>query len=173
MVTCWAGCSNDEMEPVDTPEEPEVSFVDWYEEDGRIYPAESLNLNKFMADYVGYRKPDVFFNEDDSDQLCRIINSKEEFRAVYKGSKELPEIDFQRYSLILGRVSSGVVNLAKGNYISRTADGNYFLTVKIGVYENYDPSKYAYIDILVPVYFWGIYPKLSIDEIPCEVIRVP
>lgn len=43
-----------------------------------------------------------FFGELEwDDQPCYLINSIEEFQSVYKGKEQLPEVDFDKYSVLV------------------------------------------------------------------------
>ena len=46
----------------------------------------------------------TFFEQGEwDDESCMMINSRQEFQQAYMGTKELPDIDFGQYTLLIGR----------------------------------------------------------------------
>lgn len=87
-----------------------------------------------------------------------IINSREELSNLYNGGKPLPEIDFSKYTLLVGHV----LVAHSGHLLERTE-----LTEKEGRL-----TLYVYIRdldegfaVITPILYWELYPKLSQKEI--------
>lgn len=93
---------------------------------------------------------------------CYIINSDDELRSIYTGKEQLPAIDFESYTLIIGQKLSNNVyqNLDKQSFYER--DGVTYLDL------------YFSGDIVLPMlaYFnyWGLYPKFSNKGITVNII---
>ena len=71
----------------------------------------SADVSAFFKTYLpssssSHPEPEFNFSEiDDRDIECFVINSMEEFEAVAPPSVELPVIDFDKYTLIIGHPS--------------------------------------------------------------------
>lgn len=69
----------------------------------------SADVSAFFKTYLpssssSHPEPEFNFSEiDDRDIECFVINSMEEFEAVAPPSVELPVIDFDKYTLIIGQ----------------------------------------------------------------------
>jgi len=87
---------------------------------------------------------------------CRIIKSQEELVNIYTGKKELPEIDFTAYSLILG----GFLNVATvGLKHIVLQDNGYEMLLTGYLEEDKSPDYYYYPEPIIRP-FWNLYPKL-------------
>lgn len=88
--------------------------------------------------------------------VCRIIKSQEELANIYTGKKELPEIDFTAYSLILGWFHDKSSMRLKRIVLQDNGD-EILLTGYLN--EDKSPDHYHYCSqIFMP--FWNLYPKL-------------
>lgn len=99
------------------------------------------------------------------DTVC-VINSRQELTDVYLGKKELPEIDFDRYTLIFGQHVMG----GRGFYVTkkelvRGEDGNLTLNLHA---RNDD---YLIMCACQIICFWGLYPKLTQKNVFVNVIE--
>jgi hypothetical protein len=105
-------------------------------------------------------------NEHSGDEVCKIINSKKELEDLYSGDKDIPEIDFQHYSLIIGqRIMPDLGNRCiKQELVYTTID-------KISILNLYVENLYEYKPCMIaPLYFWGLYPKLNLLNIKINII---
>lgn len=102
-----------------------------------------------------------FFVSEDSD-IYYLINSKEELKAIYSCEKELPEIDFTLYSIILGqkRMPNSYYSVVE-QYIRETE----VLELNIFVQLPADGHWPAFSNM----YYWGIYPKLPNKKININI----
>ena len=101
------------------------------------------------------------------DIVC-VINSREELADVYLGNKDLPEIDFDKYTLIIGQQIMPFL----GFYVGKkelVADNNGFVFKLYARHDGKDDEVRA--TALQFLYFWAFYPKLSQKTITVNVIR--
>lgn len=65
------------------------------------------DVSVFFKEHLNPALSDYFPREDDNNEpVFSTINSKEELKAVVPSSVELPEIDFEKYTLVIGRYMS-------------------------------------------------------------------
>ena len=94
-----------------------------------------------------------------------LINSMEEFRAAYQGNKQLPEVDFTRYSVLVGRTYR--FNSAESlRSFSLVNEGDHY-RMAIVILRNINPD-YSYTWDLGDLFYWNIYPKLETKPITIE-----
>ena len=153
------GCSSDDsiILPINVTDGPIAVF----------FNAELPELNK-SSDF--YRNSKSFFYDPDSyggtaieeNRVC-IINSRQELADIYLGDKELPEIDFDKYTLVIGQQIMPVL----GFYIVNkklVESGEEFV---LKLYARNDGEVLA--TALQNLYFWGLYPKLAQKTISVSV----
>ena len=112
----------------------------------------------------------TFFGELEWDaQPCYLINSMEEFRAVYQGNKQLPEVDFTRYSVLVGRTYriDGSESLRSFSLVD---EGDHYL-MAIVILRNINPN-YGYTCDIGDLFYWNIYPKLETKPITIERSKI-
>lgn len=120
----------------------------------------------FNTEWVAYNSsetyPETFFNREliDKENIC-LINNKEELKNIYNGNLEIPEIEFPKYTLIIGKkkiyVEIGKKSPASlmGIKLYDTKDG-----YRLDLYcTSYVPKGDLFIERFF--YFWGLYPKLN------------
>ena len=111
-----------------------------------------------------YDKPAYFksYEDLDEDQALRIINqwvvysvfnSKEEMQEQYTGETGLPDIDFDKYTLVIGASHMERDDMLKAIEIHSFSEENE-LTAIIELYH------YGRIEFY-PFRFWAIFPKLQ------------
>ena len=108
----------------------------------------------------------TFFGELEWDaQPCYLINSMEEFRAAYQGDEQLPEVDFDRYSVLVGRTYriDGSESLRSFSLVD---EGDHYL-MAIVILRNINPN-YGYTCDIGDLFYWNIYPKLETKPITIE-----
>ena len=112
------------------------------------------------------RSSGFFTSEDRYKDVCYIINDDSDLRRRYTGNRELPSIDFTRYTLVMGKVIMPV------SYY-------YVLKQDISVFGNFAyvnlfaslMSKDGYWTVSSTLYFWGLYPKFSAENITIYTIE--
>ena len=107
-----------------------------------------------------------FFVDTNSDEdICKIINSREELQSIYSGNKLLPDIDFQQYTLIIGRKV-----LPEAYHTLIRQDANLKKDVlRINLYINHLDGFYC---MMQQMGFWGLYPKFQAEKVLVNVIEV-
>ena len=109
-----------------------------------------------------------FFGELEWDaQPCYLINSMEEFQAVYKGTKQLPEVDFDKYSVLVGRNYGvdGSESLGDSNFYLNDEGDHYRMSLSI--LHNTNPN-YFYASAIIDLFYWDVYPKKESKPITLE-----
>lgn len=107
-----------------------------------------------------------FFGELEWDaQPCYLINSMEELRAAYKGKEQLPEVDFEHYTVLVGRTyrSDGAESLGEFNLIDE--DDHY--RMHLDIFRNINPNYFYTCDI-GDLFYWDIFPKCESKPIIIE-----
>ena len=107
-----------------------------------------------------------FFGQLEWDaQPCYLINSMEEFRVAYKGKELLPEVDFDKYSVLVGRTyridgseSLGIYNLVD--------EGDHY-RMHLGILRNINPN-YGFTADIGDLFYWDVYPKCDSKPITIE-----
>ena len=104
--------------------------------------------------------------EQSGEEVCYTINSKKELEDIYSGDKDLPEIDFQQYTLVIGeRIMPALgYKCAKQEIVYATKDSDPVLNLYIENIYEYKPTA------LSPLYFWGLYPIKHLSDIKINII---
>lgn len=120
----------------------------------------------FKAELPEYNRSESFFNNS-NENICFVINSKKELQDVYFGNRELPEIDFQKYTLIIGQeiLSSSYHPILRQELVSD--DGKLILYI----YTKGNPEG-MYYSMIQYLNYWGVYPKFESKEVTIKVIDV-
>lgn len=87
---------------------------------------------------------------------CFLVTSVKELESLYAGDKELPEIDFDECSLLIGmkKIAAGYV---VENRTVEVTDESIIVTLTL---KNEVPDGAGVIGAMLPYYFWGLYEKL-------------
>ena len=106
-----------------------------------------------------------FFQDGNYDNKVYVINSRQELADVYLGEKELPAIDFDKYTLIIGQQKMPCL----GFYITKkelvpNEDG-----LQLTIYARNDGEILSLM--IQRLFFWGLYPKLSQTTITVKVFK--
>ena len=132
--------------------------------EGDIVDFFNSELFEMHSGYDPYKWRNAFFPLDDFmdehgnftlDKCVHVINSRQELVDVYLGEKELPAIDFDKYTLIIG----GRIMPCLGFYVFKKElvlgeDG-----LQLTIYARNDCEVLSLS--LQYLYFWGLYPKQS------------
>ena len=110
------------------------------------------DVESFFESYLppsDYSYSDTSFNFGEETE-CFVINDVDDFKAVAPESVTLPEIDFDKYTLIIGQVIMGSPGY---RFVSQSIHTD---TLKV-VYRNLGGGSPA---TMTSYYFWGLYDKL-------------
>ena len=137
LTAALAACSSDYDDP---PEQPN-SHQAFFDEALPYLPNLPVELSPFSFQP---NKESEFF----------VINNEQELRNLYKGEKDLPQLDFEHYTLIIGQMLMGAAS--------------YHLdAIKVRIYEDKNvlsiytrEPQYVYCT-LYNMYFWGVFPKIE------------
>jgi len=123
----------------------------------------------FFERYLPRPKPSIplecfFFNHEDKEDKCVMINSIDEFREAFScSSVMLPVIDFKSYTLIIGQHEIGNTcgYLIEQEIVVESEE----LVLNINV----TCPSWA-LGVVGTLYYWGIYPKIESKSISVNVI---
>lgn len=160
-IILLTGCSNDDDELI---KETKIESVNNGQEVKAFFNSEWADYN--AADSY----PETFFNRElmDKENIC-LVNSKEEFKNIYFGNKEIPEIDFSKYSLIIGKKQK-YVEIGKKSPASLKdiklydTEAGYQLNLYC---TSYIPEGDMFTRRFF--YFWGLFPKLNNKIITTQI----
>ena len=123
-------------------------------DDAGIFPVSaSEDVESFFESYLppsDYSYSNTSFNFGEETE-CFVINDMDDFKAVAPESVTLPEIDFDKYTLIIGQVVMGNPGY---RFVSQSIHTD---TLKV-VYKKLGGASPA---IMTSFYFWGLYDKLQ------------
>lgn len=137
---------------------------------------ENVTPSKEVSDFfdrewthLGDGSPESFF-KNNNQNIYAMVNSEEEFCELYQGDNEIPYIDFNRYTLVVGKkkyyTSEGEKNptwLERQN-LYLTTDGKYVLDLSC----QYNiPGVSFYSDRFIC--YWGLYSKLLPQDITVNI----
>ena len=88
---------------------------------------------------------------------CFLINSHAELQETFAGDNELPEIDFEKNSIIIGMVMENDGRLVNIKSIDITKDS---IVVNVRSVINQDGEQHAFLHAYYPYFIWGWYDKL-------------
>ncbi len=99
-----------------------------------------------------------------NDDTYHLINSMKEFQAIYSCENKLPEIDFTKYSVIVGqkKMPNSYYSVVEQN-IEETE-----MSLELKIYVKLPAD--GYWPAFSQMYYWGIYPKLPNKKININII---
>ncbi len=113
-----------------------------------------------------YKMSIPFLMDDDNyNNEVHVINSRQELADLYVGEKELPAIDFDKYTLIIGQQKMPSL----GFYIVKKELEPKENGLQLTIYARNDSELLS--TMIQRLYFWGIYPKQSQTAITVKVIK--
>jgi hypothetical protein len=103
----------------------------------------------------------------DNSPACLLINSVEEFEKIAPPSVELPAIDFDKYTLVVGQWLYGNSAEYLGSRTLIEGEDRVTMNLEVGIKEGEHTQEY------VPrlSVFWGIYPKISAKHININIVK--
>lgn len=104
------------------------------------------------------------FFTSSKEELFHVINSMEELQALYSCEEKLPEIDFMRYSVVIGqkRMPNSYYSVSDQRIIElpEVLELNIIAkTLSEGVWPSFSM-----------MYYWGIYPKLPNKKLNVNLV---
>ena len=142
--------------------------------DGEIVDFFNSELQEMHSDDNYFISKSFFYTIIDSvdhdgmaimENMVYVINSQQELADIYIGKKKLPEIDFDKYTLIIGQQ----IMPCRGFYVAKKellADDSGLI---LNLYAKNDNE-------ILPcasqnLYFWGLYPKQSQKTITVNAFK--
>ena len=98
-----------------------------------------------------------FFVGSDKDE-CYVINSLEELKSIYSGKKEIPYIDFDKYTLVIGQ--KVMPDFYHPEYKQELEFRNHRCDLNL-----YVPDYGSGIKAIQHFYYWAFYPKFYTEGI--------
>lgn len=104
-----------------------------------------------------------FFVDSDQDK-CYVINSLEEFKNIYCGDKEIPKIDFGRWTLVIGQMimPDALCPVLRQNLEFRDKKCQLSLFVPNNDGIDFKPQY---------LYHWAFYPKFNAEGISVSFVK--
>lgn len=155
MTMALAACSDSEQKTMGTP--PVTA------------PKEVKSFFETYLPPMSYGYDETPFNfgiNDLNNTKCFLINSMEEFKAIAPSSLELPTIDFDKYTLIIG---GHLLGSPKYTLMKQTVHKE---TAEISLNLIYQQMNGASPTIITTFYFWGLYTKLTNKTIKVDVTTI-
>ena len=145
----FAGCSDSDEAPTAAGTPPVAPFQE---------------ITDFFEAHLSGHSSDFNFSHIDCYETeCFLINTAEELRKIVPEPIELPDIDFAKYSLIVGQ---HVFEEPRYSLESQAVEtGTDVLTLNM-VYRVLDGAAPA---VEAPYYFWSIYDKLPEYEVNVNI----
>ena len=154
--------------------------------DSTLIPDDGVVLNPIDAIEIGFRENDVeamggpegymwkdfrFFNQElpfekssesffvgsDKDE-CYVINSLEELKSIYCGEREIPYINFDKYTLVIGQ--KVMPDFYHPEYKQELEFRNHRCDLNL-----YVPDYGSGIKAIQHFYYWAFYPKFYTEGI--------
>ena len=162
-TACLCACSSDDD-----------SIPQIYLTDGEIVDFFNSELQELHSDDYYRTSKSFFYTIIDSvnydgmaikKDMVYIINSQQELADIYVGKKKLPEIDFEKYTLIIGQQIMPYLGFYVAKKKLSLGDNGLILNL----YAKNDRE-------LLPcasqnLYFWGLYPKQSQKTITVNAFK--
>ena len=107
-----------------------------------------------------------FFDSDDIEEKCIMINSVDEFEKAFSCSPDmLPVIDFKSNTLIIGHfeTATGCGYITEQEIVVKS--NKALLNFSWGC-----PSGAFSTGAFTTLYYWGIYPKINVKNISTNII---
>ena len=145
----FAGCSESDEQPTAAGTPP-------------VTPSQEVT-DFFDAHLSGHSSDFNFSHIDCYETECFLINTVAELKEIIPEPIELPDIDFAKYSLIVGQY---VFEEPRYSLESQAVEtGTDVLTLNL-IYRVLDGAAPA---MITPYYFWGLYDKLPEYEVNVNI----
>ena len=113
-------------------------------------------------------------NLSNKENPCIIINNEEDFNKTYTGDLNLPEIDFSRYTIVIGKAYLAAGTFIDNMSISQPNSTKTILSTKAILHINciIDTTPgVGYVGTIGWVYYWKLFPKFHASKIYVEISR--
>lgn len=104
------------------------------------------------------------FFEDNEESQCLVINTTEELLNNYIGIDSFPDIDFNRYTLVVGQEIMPESYYTILRQELRPIGDEFILYI-------YVPELDGWFCSVQHLFYWGIYPKMQSPKITVEIIK--
>ena len=159
----FVACSSDEeganvIQPVKASADVETFFQSEIENqtgDSQTILPDPVVIIEGVEGY-GYRGPDT----------CCLVNSAAELAAIYAGNKQLPDIDFTQYTLVVGKETMPEIPYFLNSMSLTETDDLLELTLNVKGADSRFTTSYQ-------MRYWSLYPKLPNKRIVVKVIGRP
>ena len=149
LGAAFAGCSDSDEAPTAAGTPP-------------VAPSQEIT-DFFEAHLSGYSSDFNFSHIDCYETECFLINTVDGLREIVPEPIELPDIDFAKYSLIVGQYVFEEPSYSLESQAVET--GTDVLTLNL-VYSEFCGIAPA---MVAPYYFWGLYDKLPEYEVNVNI----
>lgn len=147
MLMCIAGvlvgCSKDNDDTISE----DIIITNSVDDIVKDFFDSELPVNLMLTD-----KTVFVWNGDPWSESYTLINSMEEFQALYRGQKQLPQIDFSTQTLVVGWLTSGAESGTELEIDKKTNELNVYV---------FRLKDHAYSEMYYSIGYWGVFPKLK------------
>lgn len=141
----------------------EIFLADDYSDKESI---EKFFQKEYLAKtYLGEDWGDNAFFGKSRNDTCILILNQEDFLRSYHGNFPLPEVDFSRFSLVVGQSVVEQYGYSIESQVLVSKSKEYQLNLYVNLGEGYHEQA---MDL---VRFWGCYPKLQKKNIYVNLIK--
>ena len=128
--------------------------------EGKVYDS----IKEFYDNYYGLDTDFRSFFDNSNKSQCLVINSTEELKNHYLGDHPFPEVDFDRYTLIVGQemMPESYYTVLRQELISFGDE----LTLNV-----YVPKLENAYTAFQHLFYWGLYPKVRSSSISVKVYK--
>lgn len=122
------------------------------------------NLSKFFGSEmpIGVRSNSFFVNSDQDE--FSVINSLTELKGIYRGNQDIPNIDFEHYTLVLGQMfkPGACYPVLRQNleFLNNSCQQNLYV-----------PNLEGRYTMNAPIYYWALYPKFRTNGANTNIIK--
>ena len=160
MSSCSSDDENDNnISPVDVNDGPIAAFFK------TELPERHSDSEYYLITRSFFFDPETLGGVQIEENIVCVINSRQELAEIYQGEKELPEIDFDKYTLIIGQQ----IMPYHGFYVAQKdlSAGDNGLVLTLYARNDDELLSCAHQNL----YFWGLYPKLSQKMVSVNVVK--
>lgn len=168
----FSACSSDDEMNINVnndveliPDDGEVlNPVDLFEIQNRETNSNVLASFYFFNEQLPFgKRSESFFVGSDKDE-CYVINNIQELKNIYRGNVSLPEIDFERFTLVIGQeIISNLYPLINQNL--EFHDKQCELKLYIPDFDGDTTALQYYL------YYWALYPKFNTNGISVSYVK--
>lgn len=125
-------------------------------------------FNEINGELPKGKRSNSFFVGSDKDE-CHVINSLEELKRIYRGDKEIPKIDFERYTLVLGQMINPDAFYPVLRQELKFNDNKCHLTLYVPELNEVNLNGVSYKTQYL--YYWALYPKFNTAGITVGYVK--